>query len=199
MGARLQLETFSVSRAGAVSAAAAEQEEEIRSAAYELGYNAGWEDAIAARDSEDSQLRENLARSLADLSFTYHEAHGHVLGAIRPLLLDMVRKVLPAVARETLAPMIVEQILPLAKSLAGAPVEVLVSPGSRAPVEEALSRSISFPLSVVDEPAFGPGQAQLRLGASEVRVDLDGAVSAIAEAVTAFFESDGEEEERPRA
>jgi flagellar assembly protein FliH len=140
---------------------------------------------------------------LSDLSFSYREAHSHVLAAIRPLLTDMVRKVLPAIAHETLTPILVEQLFPAAERLAGAPIVLTVSPENREPVEAAVTAATAgappFPLSVVGDPALGPGQAFLRLGTEEMRVDLDGVIEAISRAVTAFFDQDIRREESRRA
>ena len=190
MGSRLRLETFSdaPATAGSPDPKAEAEREEIRGSAFEQGYAAGWDDALAARDTEEARLRQAVLARLSDLSFTYHEAHAHVLSAIRPLLLDMVRKVLPSVARDTLGPMIADLVMPVARDLAAAPVVITVSPVSRPHVEAVLGTELAMPVTLLDDPDLSPGQAYLRLGATETHLDLDGVVAAIAAAVAAFFE-----------
>lgn len=161
--------------------------EEERLAAYEQGYSAGWDDAVAAQEAEVTKLRGDLGRNLQELSFTYHEARSHVLRAVEPLLAEMVGKLLPAVARQSLGAMVVEALRPLAEDLADTPVEVTVHPASRAAVEAMLTRDPAPPLRIVEEPSLGEGQVYLRLGRIERRVDLDGIVAAIDAALAAFF------------
>ena len=48
--------------------------EEQRLASFEQGYSAGWEDAVQAQEQSRGQVSAELAKSLEDMSFTYHEA-----------------------------------------------------------------------------------------------------------------------------
>lgn len=192
MKGRLRLEAFAEGPVPAPSPDS--QREEIRGIAFEQGYSAGWDDAIAARDTDEARQRQAVLATLSDLSFSYHEAHSHVLTAIRPLLLDMVRKVLPAIARDTLGPMIVDHILPVARDLAGAPVTLTISPAGRAAVESALADNLTLPVVIAEDSELSPGQAYLRLGETETHLDLDGVVAAIAAAVESFFASAPKEE-----
>lgn len=161
--------------------------DEDRLAAYEKGYNAGWEDAVAAQDAELTRLRNELGRQLEDLSFTYREAHSHVLRTLEPLLRDMVGKVLPAVARQSLGEVVLEQLLPLAEKLAGAPLEIATHPDNVAAVKALVADRAAFPAVVRGEVSLGLGQAHFRIGPAERVIDLDGAIAAIGEAVTGFF------------
>ncbi len=90
----------------------AEAFEEARLAAYESGYTAGWEDANAAQADDRTRMTAELARNLQSLSFTYHEGRAHVLKAIEPLLGELVGRVLPEIARELLAPLVLETLMP---------------------------------------------------------------------------------------
>jgi flagellar assembly protein FliH len=198
MSGRLRLETFAEGAVPAPDTRAEAEREEIRGTAFEQGYSAGWDDAISARETEEARLRQAVLSSLSDLSFSYHEAHAHVLSAIRPLLLDMVRKVLPSIARDTLGPMIVDLIMPVAQDLAAEPVSITVSPSARGEVEAVLAGNLTMPVTVTEDAELSPGQAFLRLGRTETRVDLDGVVAAISAAVETFFAPD-ETEEKLRA
>jgi flagellar biosynthesis/type III secretory pathway protein FliH len=162
--------------------------EEARLAAYEQGYTAGWDDASAAQSEDQTRLGAEIARNLQTLAFTYHEARTHVLRGIEPLLAQMTERVLPDMARAALAPMIVETLRPMAADLADAPVILLINPAARPAVEALLERSGNLPVAIQDEPTLGEGQAQLRFGPSETRIDLDRAVADIATAVRGFFD-----------
>lgn len=162
--------------------------EEGKLASYEEGYRAGWEDATAAQASEQSQLRTDVARNMQALGFTYHEARVHVLRAIEPLVMAIVGRVLPEVAREALAPVVLESLMPIAEQMADAPVTLMLNPSSRSAIEALLEEATGFPLNLVDEPSLGEGQVSIRLGSSETRVDLDRVVAEITMAVRSFFD-----------
>jgi len=161
--------------------------EDERLAAYEQGYTAGWDDATTAQSEEQAQLSGEIARNLQALSFTFHEARAHVLSAIEPLLTDMTALLLPKIAREALAPVILETLMPLAERMAEAPVEIVLNPASRPVVEAILENAVSFPVTLTEEPTLGEGQVYLRLGHTETYVDLDKAVAAIKSAIQDFF------------
>ena len=132
-------------------------------------------------------MRADLARSLQALSFTYHEARAHVLGAMTPLIQAIVAQLLPELARETLAPIVLEALMPLAEDSAEAPVTLMLNPADRAAVAALLEQATGFPAVIHDEPALAEGQVMLRLGEQELRVDLAGAVAQISTALRGFF------------
>lgn len=188
MGSRLRLEVFEVPDiTGAQVNVSSSDFEEMRLAAFEKGYTAGWDDAVAAQDAETAKLRADLARNLQDLSFTYQEARSHVLQAMEPLLRDMVGKVLPTIARESLSRIVLETLQPLAEEMSGAAITVVVNPANRHSVETLLSATKTLPLTFVEEPSLGEGQVYLRMGEAESRIDLDGVIAAIGRAVAGFF------------
>ena len=188
MGSPFQLEVFELpDMTGAKVDCSASDFEEMRLQAFEKGYTAGWDDAVAAQDAEATRLRADLSKNLEELSFTYHEARGHVLAAMEPLLRDMVAKVLPAIARESLGQVVLETVMPLAEEMAGAAITVVVNPVNRPAVEALLTTRKSLPLTFLEEPSLGEGQVYLRMGDAESRIDLDGVIAAIGQAVAGFF------------
>lgn len=203
MGARLRLETFDLpaaapaAAADAPAAAAEAVGEEARLEAFEAGYKAGWEDAVAAAEEDQGRLRADLARNLQALSFTYHEARGHVLQALAPLLREAAGRLLPAAARGAIGALVAETLRPLAERCAGAPVLVLVNPASRPAVEAALAVEPGLPFAIEEEATLGAGQVYLRLGGGgETMVDLDGAAAAVAAAVEEYFHPEEEASRR---
>ncbi|WP_372837534.1 flagellar biosynthesis protein [Phaeovulum sp.] len=162
--------------------------EEAKLAAFEKGYSAGWEDAVAAQEGEAAKLRADLGRNLQALAFSYHEARSHVLRALRPLLHDMVAKVLPRLARESVGMVALEKLMPMAEKLAETPLTVVVSPESRETVEAVLRPRAGFPLQFAEEPSLSDAQVYLRFDDAETRIDLDHVTAAMSAAVTAFFQ-----------
>lgn len=187
----LRLEVFDVPGAGSRHATVVVDTsalEDIRMLAYEQGYTAGWDDAAAAQTDDQTRIKSDFARNLQSLGFTFQEARMHVLRNIQPLLLQIVSRLLPEMARETLASIALETLMPLADEMADAPVTVVLNPLSRPAVEALLEQATGLPLIVIEEPSLGEGQVYLRMGDNETRIDLDRATASIADAVRDFFD-----------
>lgn len=171
--------------------------EEARLAAYEQGFQAGWDDAAAAQTEDQSQIKADLSRNLNQLSFTYQEARAHLLMALKPLLEEMVSQLLPQTARETLAPLVLEQVMPMAEEVTDQPVHLVLNPAARPAVETLISQATGLPLAIEEEPTLPEGQVYIRIGQTESQVDLSRVTAEIASAVHGFFtlaeesESDG--------
>lgn len=167
--------------------------EDEKLASYDSGYRAGWDDANAAQTEDQTRMRADLARNLQMLGFTYHEARSHILKAIEPLMVQVVGRLLPEIAREALAPFVLETLMPLAEGLADAPVTLVLNPASRAPVEALLEQATGLPMTILEEPTLGEGQVYIKLGNVEAQVDLDQATADIAAAVRGFFDLPGKD------
>ncbi|HLQ17375.1 MAG TPA: flagellar biosynthesis protein [Tabrizicola sp.] len=161
--------------------------EEAKVASFEQGYSAGWDDAVAAQQDDQGRIRADLARNLQSLSFTFQDARSHVLQSIKPLILEMVNRLLPEVARETLAPTVLDAVMPLAEELADAPITLVLNPSVRGQIEDLLAQATGLPMVIEEEPTMPDGQVYIRFGASEAKVDLGQVTTDIAIAVRAFF------------
>ncbi len=167
--------------------------EEARLASYDSGYAAGWEDATAAQSGDQSRIRAELARNLQALSFTYQEARSHVLRALDPLLTETVGKLLPEIARASLGSIVLDALMPMAETLADAPVVMVLNPASRPAVEALIAEATGLPIVIEDEATLGEGQVYLRLGGAETCVDLDRATAEIMTALRGFFDLSNKE------
>lgn len=161
--------------------------EEAKVAAFEQGYSAGWDDAAAAQQGDQSRISADLARNLQSLSFTFQDARSHVLQAIRPLMLEMVNRLLPEVAHESLAPTVLEALTPIADEMSDAPMTLVLNPAVRSQVEDLVSQATGLPMVIEEEPSLSEGQVYIRFGTAEAKVDLDRVTADIAAAVRAFF------------
>ena len=161
--------------------------EEAKVASFEQGYSAGWDDAAAAQQGDQTRIRADLARNLQSLSFTFQDARTHVLQAIKPLMLEMVSRLLPEVAHEALAPTVLEALMPMADELADARLTVVLNPAVRSQVEDLITHATGLPMVIEEEPLLSEGQVYIRFGTAETKVDLDRVTSEIANAVRAFF------------
>ncbi|MEZ5910855.1 MAG: flagellar biosynthesis protein [Paracoccaceae bacterium] len=195
MSRRLSLEVFESDPAEqptiVMEAAALE---EVKLAAYETGYAAGWEDAARSRADDAEKLATELSRSLQAQSFSYNEARVAILRAVEPLLSDLAAKVLPMMARETLSAHVLETVLPLAREAADQPLHVLVHPDAEAAVAGLLNTDQGMAFAIETDTTLAPGQAVVRIGGAETRIDLDAVVAGIQAAIAAFFEGTKTEE-----
>lgn len=186
----LKLEVFELALEKQPSAVMVETSvvEDARLEGYEEGYGAGWEDATAAAQEETNRLGADLANNLQRLGFTFQEARTHLLRAVRPVVVQLATHLLPALAKEVLAPVVLDTITPLLDEAGDAPLRVILHPSSRPAVERLLTSASGLPLVIVEEPTLAAGQVYLQLGQSELRVDVDSAVKEILGAVHDFFE-----------
>lgn len=153
--------------------------EEARLAAFDQGFKAGWEDCEEAAKEAAQAARAELLRHLQDMSFAYHEAHGHLLAALRPVFSAMVDRILPQAARQTLGPQVVEALMPLAQARLESPVRIYVHPESRLALEEFLSAAVCPPFETVEDATLPPGAVRLAAGETETLVDPDSVTEAI--------------------
>lgn len=194
MPSPIRLETF---RRTEEPPAAAEQAsvalEEMKLNAYERGYVAGWEDSERQAGREALERRAGVERQLEALNFTYHDARGHVLRAMEPLLQAMLETLIPEAARAALVPAVVAQLLPLAQDLSEAPVTLRVADGCRDDFEAALAGLVLPPLEIRECAELGPGQAEIAFDHKETRVDLAQATDALGGAISRFYQIQNEE------
>jgi len=162
--------------------------EEQRLEAFEQGYKAGWDDAAAAQSDDQSRVAADFARNLQELSFTYHEARGQILGALEPLLKEMVSKVLPKLARETLSQTIVDEILSVADVQTKAGIQVVISPANGPALEQLIQTQDNLDITIIEEPSMADGLAYLRFADTEKQVDLDSVLSSFSQSVEGYFE-----------
>jgi flagellar assembly protein FliH len=193
MGRPLVLEDFDrpppapVEQAPPPAAAADLEEERLQS--FEKGYSAGWEDAARAHAEEQDSISAEFGRALQDMSFTFHEAQAALMQEVEGILAGIVETVLPEALQPALADMIRARAVEAARQ-SGATVEVVVAPENVARVEALAEGRLAPPLRVVGEPALGGGQAFLRFGQAEEKIDLDATLADLSAAV-ARFAADG--------
>ncbi|WP_112310268.1 flagellar biosynthesis protein [Pseudogemmobacter bohemicus] len=161
--------------------------EENRAAAWEQGYRAGWDDCEAAHTRNGEQVRAELERNLMVLAFTWQEARAHILGAMEPLLQEIVNRLLPDMAREALGPVLVEQMMPVMEAAAEQPASLTLHPSARPQVEALLSRTPGLLFEISEDSGLGEAQVFLRLGPREISIDLTRVTNTIIRSVQDFF------------
>jgi flagellar assembly protein FliH len=161
--------------------------EEVKLASFEQGYSAGWEDAVAAQNAETTRLRGDLGNNLRQISLSYEEARRHILEALEPLLSDVLAKVMPKVAQDTLPHIVSEHLKPFFATIAAAPVTITCSPVALPQIRDLLDNHSSLPLQFIAEPSLSERQVYLSTDKIEQRIDLDGVIQAISAAIAAYY------------
>lgn len=161
--------------------------DDARMAAYDNGYAAGWEDAAAAQTDSRATVETAAMQALSTLAFSHHEARSHILGALEPLLQAITAHFLPALAQQTLGPLVLDTLLPLAHAQSDAPLVLAVNPAARDAVEMLATNTPGLTVRVVDGPRLTPAQVMLSAGQAEAEVDLDSAIAAITTAIRDFY------------
>ncbi|MCG6903278.1 MAG: flagellar biosynthesis protein [Rhodobacter sp.] len=163
------------------------QAETDRMAAYEQGYQAGWDDAASAQAQDQTRIGAEFARTLQELSFTFHEARAHLIQAMEPLFQELISTLLPELVVETLGLRILEELRPLVEDCVDRPVELVIAPASRPALERQLAAANVTAIRLCEEQSLAEGQAYLRVGKAERQIDMAGALDRITSAVNALY------------
>ncbi|MCG7521092.1 ABC transporter ATP-binding protein [Ruegeria sp. Ofav3-42] len=160
--------------------------EEQRLAAFEQGYSAGWEDAVQAQVQSQGQVSAELAKSLEDMSFTYHEAMNRMSLSLEPMFQSLMQAVLPKTLDRGFAVRLVEQLTDMARTQIGQPMQIFVPTGCVVEVEALIRGEFSSPTQVVEDPSLETGQARLKVGISQREVDCSELLAAVDQAFQAY-------------
>ncbi|MEX0302341.1 MAG: ABC transporter ATP-binding protein [Leisingera sp.] len=177
---------FSTPAAAPLPEVPEEVAEEQRLASFEKGYSAGWDDAVTAKDQEASRISTELANSLEDLNFTYHEAQSQLLDSLDPMFKVLTSAVLPDAMAASFGHHIVDQLAEMANGQTDQPMQIVVAPGEAAPVRGLLPQNFSVPVAVREDGALTPGQAYLQVGSSECEINCDALLESIQDSIEAF-------------
>jgi flagellar biosynthesis/type III secretory pathway protein FliH len=156
--------------------------EEARLASFESGYQAGWDDASAAHAAEQAHISSDFAQNLRALTFTYQDAHRHILEDLQPLLTQMVETILPDVAHYTLGNRLVLEMMKIAESHPEQGVELIVSPESREIIERIDLGFLPNPIHFLEDNTLNNGQVFLKFGSRERMIDLDSLLDEVKQA-----------------
>ena len=165
--------------------------EDARLSAFEKGYQAGWDDASAAQETEQSHISAEFARNLQDLSFTYQEAYNHVMRSIKPILDRMFIDILPEIAIPSLGMRLSEEALSMARQSAEAVIVLRMSPETAQRLEPLLVKKMPMQVRLLEDDTIGGGQVYLRLGEQEKCIDLDGLIGRMKTLIEEFTQDFG--------
>lgn len=162
--------------------------------AFEKGYQAGWDDAVAAQSETRSFVSSGLANSLQNASFEYHELRATLNASVETIVSRIIDIVLPQIAQASLGAHVREVVLDLVRDSLDRQIEIGVSPESETAVRAALEDDPPKPFVIVTDDLLTATQVVLRLENKEAEVNLNRAMTDIAAAVASYFETPVREE-----
>ncbi len=183
------LEDFSDHIAGTPVAVTDVMLEDQKLAAFEKGYQAGWDDSAASQKDSKTRISEDFAQNVRDLSFTYQEAYSGLLGAMHPLISQMVNAVLPVVAQETLGVRIAELLQQHVAAHGQREVSIVTASPNIEGLRAILPQTDTLPIDISEDATLSEGQVHIRVGADwEQEIDLAEVLEGIRAAVDGFFQ-----------
>lgn len=172
--------------------------EEQRLAAFEKGYSAGWEDAIAADTQGKAHLSAALTQNLEDASFSYHEALSQMQAMLAPVFEAIAEQLLPGMIRTGLAPHILRTFEDVATQAMGRPLVLAIPPGTEQTIAPLLPEIENIELILDEDPALSDGQARLHLDDGGIEIDLTTLIDEMRDAIAAFVFETRKETSRDR-
>ncbi len=155
--------------------------------AFEKGYQAGWQDASDALESEQRRISADFSQTLQDMSFTYHEARSKILLAIKPVIDATMTTLIPGVIGASLKAYLIEQIQDLIEKSTENAIEFVVSEKNVEMINSLLHAQNDLPFSVRSEANVGDGQFYLKVNNTERCVDMDALRNGISDSFSSFF------------
>ncbi|MEX0278119.1 MAG: ABC transporter ATP-binding protein [Ruegeria sp.] len=180
------LEDFTAGSEGGIHLLDEDALEEQRLASFERGYGAGWEDAIAAQQTEQDRVSADFSATLSDLSFTYHEALARMSLSLEPMFDSLCRIVLPEMLDKGFPARLTEQLNQMAQDQIARPMQVIVPVGLAERVKAILPEALSPPVQVIEDPALQPGQARVQVGTARRQVDCSALLASVSGAFDAY-------------
>lgn len=155
---------------------------------FDAGYNAGWDDAMAQIETEQTRVSERLAERLDALELGQRAANAAALSALEPTLRDIFDKLLPRTAERAFLPLLLEEVRTVLADDAGRLV-LHVAPEEENALLRLLERAdlSAERVTVRAEPALSISQALIRWEGQERRVDLEGVLAALDDALETFL------------
>lgn len=160
--------------------------EDIRLAAFEKGYVAGWEDAIKNQEKEDSRISYGMAQRLEDISFTFYEARSQFSKDSGIILRMLSEKILPETLHGTLGQHLTYEMESILESLSPDSLTISVPEGNRLKVEKLLKLDIPVPLRIEEDFSLDNDQIVLRVADIEREIDINRFVNSMLDMIDTF-------------
>lgn len=149
------------------------QAEQMREAAFEQGYAAGWQDALEQLRNEDALRQIAAQEAVQAIGFSYSEAHQALAGSFLELLQAILDRVMPEAARLSVQLFLGAELDALFAKHTRPAVQIFCAPGALVALKQVVAASSPAEIELVAEPSFSEAQVSLRIGDQERVINLD--------------------------
>jgi len=160
------------------------------------GYKDGWEDAERALSLRKGQISDGFAQQLQDLNFTLSQARVSVRREMSTLLKGVLDTMLPGALPQLLGPQILSELEDIAQSISDVSLKVIVAPEQKDLVASMLREAPGVTAAVEAEDNQPVNTALIKFASSEREIDLQSALSEVAETIETYFDDPLAQEER---
>jgi flagellar assembly protein FliH len=165
--------------------------EDIRLAAFEKGYAAGWEDALKSQATENSRASNGMAHHLEDISFTFHEAREQFAKCSGEILRLISEKFLPEILHGTLGQHILQEIESILNSSAPDALTIFVPKGKKENFQNLLKLELPMSLYIEEDISLNDDQIALRVIDIEREINVNRTINSMLDAIDTFtFENE---------
>tara|TARA_R110002124_G_scaffold180195_1_gene347664 strand:+ start:96 stop:683 length:588 start_codon:yes stop_codon:yes gene_type:complete len=162
--------------------------EEERLAAFEKGYQAGWDDCVKSQVEDGRRITADLVQNLQDIGFTYEEVRAEIMEAMQRLLQQITQTVLPPLSHAMLVPHVTEILHDLLETNARQPVQLTAGPADLAILRRLSAEMPDLACTLTEDQTLASGQVFVRLGESERALDMPDVLLRIEHAISGFFQ-----------
>lgn len=161
--------------------------EDTHLAAFEKGYQAGWEDSTHAHTSEAGKISAELVQKIHDIDFTYQEAFTHISTSLQSVIETLLRVTLPSLADQSLNANILAEISNVIATYEQPEIVLAVAPHDRAALGALLEGRVTNLKNITEDRSLDPGMIVLRVAHDEHLIDIRASTEKIANLMADFF------------
>lgn len=188
-------EDFSVSRASLSNAKSGNADQ---LASYESGFQAGWDDAMAANQENSNHISASLARNLEAIDFTMAEAQSQLLCGLKPILDEVGKTLLPEIRSLALRDHISKEIENCLRTYTSSTIALVVSEADQQGVKELLSRTPeTSKIALEVKSTLAEGQAYITCAQTDRKIDISQSIQEIISSFDSIL--DPQEQEKSHA
>ncbi len=155
---------------------------------FEEGYQAGWDDATAARNVSDLNLHDAILENLQEVSFGFHEAKSGLIGELRPFFEEVLDTLVPEVIKMSIGPFIVEHIMSLASDASDQLILMEVSVADFSSLKAFLQAQDMSCFELKEQESLIAGQVVFKVGGKETEIDFEHTLQEIKTKIDNLFE-----------
>lgn len=156
-------------------------------AAFDQGYNAGWDDARKALDSSVSENQRDLIDVLSRHAAAADDARLAILDDLRPIISGIADILVPQIAGQSFAPHLEQFVFNLIETYHPPTVMISVHQADFDAIQAILQHADFARCQVQVDPGVRPQQACISYASAEVEFNFQDGIAEIQTALASFL------------